>query len=135
MVKLKVWCAIDEVENEKKVIKALKNLFPSIKFRKEEEKVVGIGKKSDIEFLREKIWWKKILDTVRETLIQNLTNEKTELLLHKQAAFSGKVALVETDEESPFGAIHVEIMGKNLEEFIDWFSPKTKKGKPILKSQ
>jgi len=84
--------------------------------------------------LKEKIWGKKILDTVRAVLLRNLREKRTELLLHKQAAYAGKVGLVEFDDESPFGAIHVEICG-NLEEFIDWFSPKTKEGKPILKSQ
>ena len=134
MVSVRIWCRVDELEDEEKVRRALENLFPTVSFKKEKDVLVGAGKRKDLVFLKEKIWGKKILDTVRAVLLRNLREKRTELLLHKQAAYAGKVGLVEFDDESPFGAIHVEICG-NLEEFIDWFSPKTKEGKPILKSQ
>ncbi len=131
MVKLKVWTEINETESEEKILRALRNLFPTLKFRKERGKIEGEGKKIDLEYLRERIWAKRILDTVRSQLLRG----GMRLMLNKQAAYAGKIAVVEDPDESPLGPIYVEIETHNPEEFLDWFSPKTKNGKPILKSQ
>ncbi len=134
MVKVKVWCRVDELEDPDRVKKALTSIFPTIRFRRTEGGFEGEGKQKDLMFLKELVWSKRVLDTVRSSLIRNLKNNRTELMLHKQAAFAGKLGVVESDEESPFGAIHVLFEG-NVEEFIDWFSPKTKDGKPVTKNQ
>ncbi len=132
MVELIIWAPVKKTEREDRVKKALNNLFPTVNFRREGEIIKGRGKRKDIEFLKSLIWAKRILDTCRNFLTSHQIGDKTEILFNKQAAFAGKVSLVDSDEESPMGAIHVETKG-NLEEFIDWFSPPTKDGKPILK--
>jgi predicted RNA binding protein with dsRBD fold (UPF0201 family) len=45
----------------------------------------------------------------------------TSFLLNKQAAFSGIVAIVEEEEESPLGPIKIIIKNKDIEEIIKWF--------------
>ena len=42
-----------------------------------------------------------------------------------------KLALVPKDEDSPLGAIHIEIQSRKLEEIIDWLAPETIDGKPL----
>ena len=135
MVSVKVWCRVDELEKEEKVRKALENMFPTLVFKREGDLLEGRGKRKDLEFIRDLIWSKRILDTVRNELMKRFNGVVSEFLLHKQAAYVGKLGLVESDSESPFGAIHVEIESKNFEEFLDWFSPRTKDGKPILSSK
>ena len=101
-------------------------------FKVNEQIVEGKGKSRDaVGELKQKIWAKCILDTAREMMLRNLDGDSTELLIHKQAAYANKVALVNRDWESPLGAIHIEIQSKKLEELIDWIAPETIKGKPL----
>ncbi|MGC8983162.1 MAG: RNA-binding domain-containing protein [Desulfurococcaceae archaeon] len=47
------------------------------------------------------------------------------ILLHKQAAFVGKLSLVDSDKESPLGPVRVEIEGteEEIEKLIDYLAP------------
>ncbi|MEM0340343.1 MAG: RNA-binding domain-containing protein [Acidilobaceae archaeon] len=123
-------------ENRDKVIKAIKNLvdissFTTIPSPRGEK---AIGESSSLEALlplHQAIRVEKILDTVRSVLKKNKREDSTHLLFHKQAAFVGKVSIVDSDRESPLGAIKLLIVRDNIDEVIDWLAPPTSRGKPL----
>lgn len=132
MVQVEVWTKIGPTEEVMKVKDAIEYFFPEIAFKIQENKIVGVGEgRRHLRDLKQKIWAKQILDTVRERLLKNLDGNSTEILIHKQAAAVRKLAFVKADGDSPLGAIHVIIQSSKLEFFIDWLAPETIKGKPI----
>ena len=134
MVQLKIWTRLGPTENSSYVLEALEKFFPDIEFKADASKkrVEGKGRKRRLlDDLRHKIWNKQVLDTSREMMLGRMDGDLTNLMIHKQAAYVGKLVLVNRDEESPLGAIHIEIQSNKLEELIDWLSPETIKGKPI----
>ncbi len=134
MVLIEVKAPVFETESEEKVIRALQNLFPGLKFRREGRFIVGTAGESGALVLKEKIWNQYILDTVREELLKNYNPESKETVLHlsKQAAFAGKVAIVDDPQEEELGTIMVTFRGADVLRFIDKFTPPTKDGKPIF---
>ena len=133
-LKVKVKVDVRKVESEEKVRKALSKLFPLMKFERKGDYLIGEGGRDDADFLREKVWQQKIIDTFRDELISRKFGKSTEVLLHKQAAYAGKLSLVEFESESPHGAIRVEFEFENEEEFerfLSWITPETKDGKIV----
>jgi len=59
----------------------------------------------------------------RSYLLRNRKGNTITILLHKQAAFMNRISLIDSDRESPLGAIHVEIETDNPDELIDWLTP------------
>ena len=138
MVQVKVWARVGPTEDLALVEEALSGFFPIIEFRLSEVNEVnkkimeGRGKGREVlESIKQKIWARQILDTAREMLLRRIDGDVTELFIHKQAAYAGRLVLVNRDKESPLGAIHIEIQSGKLEELIDWIAPETFKGRPI----
>jgi len=59
----------------------------------------------------------------RSYLLRNRRGNTITILLHKQAAFMNRISLIDTDRESPLGAIHIEIETDNPDELINWLAP------------
>jgi predicted RNA binding protein with dsRBD fold (UPF0201 family) len=87
--------------------------------------------------VRRLIQEKRILDAVRVRLLRNFNDLELTTVLHfdKQAALIGKIRLIDNDAElPPLGSIEIRIVFKTssqFEEFLNWFSPRTKDGKII----
>ncbi|HDR53839.1 MAG TPA: hypothetical protein ENN60_04210 [archaeon] len=134
-VRVKVWTRVGPTEDDARVRQAVGTFFPEMKFERVGEKWEGQGEGREVlsEF-RNAVWAKKILDTVRGRFIHRIEGNRTEILIHKQAAFVKKLGLVDSDRESSLGAIHVVIESEELEKLVDWLAPKTKEGKPVRKN-
>lgn len=122
-------------EDQSKVEKAFRNIFGSLEYKM--EKRVGINylihetdDLSVLDYLYSKIRDLKYLDTVRRQLKQNKeTENNTILYLNKQAAYVGRVSLIELEDDPPLGAISIIFISEDLDELIDWFAPATIDGK------
>jgi predicted RNA binding protein with dsRBD fold (UPF0201 family) len=57
------------------------------------------------------------------------------MFFDKQAAYTGKIRLIDNNhEDPPLGSIEIKFefsSGSQFEEFLDWFSPRTKNGRVI----
>ncbi len=123
-------------EDQEKIIKALTNLFDLDDIKVEDggkyKKIVGVSEKvSSLKKFREKIWMQRILDTARSMMLRGASEESIIFMLHKQAAYAGKVSFIENENESSLGPIVVKIETKAPREIIDWLAPKTSEGKPL----
>ncbi len=57
---------------------------------------------------------------IRNRLLHSILDNMTTLYMNKQAAFAGKIALLDVNEEPPLGVISFSIISNNLERVIDW---------------
>ena len=66
----------------------------------------------------------KIIPAVRRLLRNNAKSNKTRIYVNKQAAFVNNIVFCDRADESPLGPIVIIVKSDNLEEFIDWLSPR-----------
>lgn len=81
-----------------------------------------------LEPLRNTIRAQQIEPAVRSYLYKRKENDVLTILLHKQAAFAGKISLIDSDRESPLGPVRIEIRGTKdeIEEVINYLSGQSK---------
>ena len=139
-MKSTVRCIIHPTEDVQRVERAIENILGSItfsltKFDEFTEIYSSNANKTNFAVLRQLIHDKKILDAVRVRLLKNLDEFTTFIQFDKQAAYSGKIRLIDNiNENPPLGAIEIRFEFESepqFEEFIDWFSPRTKDGRVI----
>lgn len=77
-----------------------------------------------LEPLRDAIRSQQIEPAVRAHLYRYLGERELIVLFHKQAAYMGKISLVDSDRESPLGPIKLEITGlrEEIEELIEYIT-------------
>lgn len=140
MIYVEVWTRVFPSESTERVLMAVKNVIPFDENLDEVEISEGSVREIRISSnryeclmkLRDSLRSDRILDTARMLLKSNAYGDETRILLHKQAAFNGRVHLCETEEESPLGAISVSIRVPGaINAFIDWLAPKTEKGRIV----
>ncbi len=120
MIRVRVETACRPTENPAKVKAALLNLFPDLRFEREDDRVVGWT--GSLEKLRELIRAQKIRDTARGQLLAGRTDDRTRVLLSKQAASMGAVNFA---AGSPLGDVSVEIESDDLTAAIDFVAEST----------
>jgi len=120
---VKVKTRIKATENPRKVLESVLNIFPKIRIKERNDSIQGEGGIEVLEELRESLEKRRIRSTARKVLYENITGNRTTFYLNKQAAFIGKVNILE-EEISPLGDIKVEIIAENLKEVINWLAPK-----------
>lgn len=124
-----IFAGLSATESAEKVLGAIRKFFPDA------EKVIddtgGISCVStDASTLRDAIFGRRILDTVRSVLLSNLHGGRTASLeLNRQAAAAGKLSL--DAGGGALGPIVVRIQSPDMEGFIDWLAPRTEKGRPV----
>ncbi|MGY5871101.1 MAG: RNA-binding domain-containing protein [Candidatus Thorarchaeota archaeon] len=133
-------CFVYPTEDKIRVEQAIKNLLGPIDLVKSEleelTELVSIEKdRSRFVSLRQSIHDKRILDAVRVRLLKNLDEFTTCIFFDKQAAYTGKLRVIDNNHVNPpLGSIEIKFDFKSesqFEEFLDWFSPRTKGGKII----
>jgi hypothetical protein len=113
--------AVNPTEDLDKVIEALSNIFDYDDLVIEKDVVTVTGSISCLFPFREFLEKMQIRDTARKMLLKGLDNatDVISLKLSKQAAFAGRINLVD-DDLSPLGEIELIIKTETPEEFIGW---------------
>jgi uncharacterized protein len=75
-----------------------------------------------ITHVRDQLRDRHIRSAARRQLLLNSTGRTTFMMLNRQAAAAGVVAVCGTAEESPLGPIYVTIESKDLPGVIDWLT-------------
>lgn len=84
-----------------------------------------VGRSNQIESLSmvyEQTRARRSVSVLRRMLLNNLERNTTFLLLNKQAAAAGVVALIDRESESPLGGIRIEIQCLPIQHVIDWLT-------------
>ena len=125
---IKLKSKIKPTEDEKKVIKAVKNIFKDARVVVEDNQL--IGEAEDIDRFKELLRSQAILDTARMVLEKGIVGNSTKFNINKQAAFAG---LVNFDKDI-HGGIFVKLIAEedeDLMKLIKDIAPRTKDGKII----
>lgn len=124
-------------EDEEKVLRALMNVFePQTIERVDMKDYVLIRGLSDslasLQRLHKLLRQQEVLEAARAYMIRAAREGSLTLLLHKQAAYEGKVSLLTWDQESPLGPLRITInYSGDIREVIDWLAPATAHGRPL----
>jgi len=125
---IKLKSKIKPTEDEKKVIKAVKNIFKDARVVVEDNQL--IGEAEDIDRFKELLRSQAILDTARMVLEKGIVGNYTKFNINKQAAFAG---LVNFDKDI-HGGIFVKLIAEedeDLMKLIKDIAPRTKNGRII----
>ena len=135
-----VRCPVNPTEDVLKVRRALENIiglqtFTSEKYDKITELVLTDLKQESLNLVRQIIHELRIIDAARKRLLSNWNDTSTQIHFDKQAAFVGKLKIIDDSTElPPLGTIEIGLIFENesqFEEFLHWFTPRTKKGRAI----
>ncbi|MFP3219342.1 MAG: RNA-binding domain-containing protein [Acidilobus sp.] len=123
-------------ESEDKVLRAIYNVFEPERVEK-----VQVG---DHEIIRARatslssllklhrlLRVQEILEAARSYMLKEVRGDTVTILLHKQAAYEGKVSLLSWASESPLGPIKISIKHPNIRDVIDWLAPQTSHGRAL----
>nr|MDO8080839.1 RNA-binding domain-containing protein [Candidatus Freyarchaeota archaeon] len=134
MIELEIEAPVYSTESREKVEKALKAIVDTTYTLSEKDwqnilhgRAQGLESVSKIyQRLRDQL----IVESARKIMRRSIIGDTVVFYLHKQAAFMGKIHFCQPEAESPMGSIKVSIRSTNIEELVDWLSPKTVEGKP-----
>lgn len=114
----------NKTEDKERILQALKNVI-DMEYSVENDRIIGkTDSYKDLETIYNRIRDKQIIPVVRRLLRKNAKNNKTRVYINKQAAFVNNIVFCDRADESPLGPIVVTIKTNNVEEFIDWISPR-----------
>jgi predicted RNA binding protein with dsRBD fold (UPF0201 family) len=128
MVRIRVTTRINPTEDIIKVKQAVRNIFDGeltvIKENGEAIRIEGFSTKlSSLGKLYNLVRIEQIIPATRSYLIKGIHGNTISFMLHKQAAFAGKISFVDGDNESPLGAIKFIIETDDPMRIIDWLAP------------
>jgi predicted RNA binding protein with dsRBD fold (UPF0201 family) len=122
--RLIVQTRIHSTESLDKLKDALRNVMQHSTMNIEKQTLL-VGRSERIDSLitiYEQVRARQSVSVLRRMLINHMDRSTTWFLLNKQAAAAGVVALVDTDSESPLGAIRVHIRSDTLQQIIEWLA-------------
>ncbi|WP_455368587.1 RNA-binding domain-containing protein [[Eubacterium] cellulosolvens] len=132
-VKIMIECNILPTEDQSKVERAVRNIFPLIeihlednKRRKIKSKTNGLKKLSEFRTLLKR---SRIRAAARSIMLRSLSASSITLALNKQAAYAGHVSFTTDPNESPLGPIILIIQSSKPQEIINWLVPPKKQEK------
>ncbi|RLG86360.1 MAG: hypothetical protein DRO39_03375 [Thermoprotei archaeon] len=137
MVHIRIEAEIRPTESEKRVVQAIKRVFFV-----DEVRIVELGNGTKLAVaeadevtpllkIYELLRRQRILDTARSVFLRNSSGSVLSVKLNKQVAYQGIVSFVDSDDESPLGAINLVVVSDKLREIIDWLAPRTAHGRPL----
>jgi len=72
--------------------------------------------------VRDKLRDRHVRSAARRQFILNKEGGSTSVMLNRQAAAAGVIALCGTPEESPLGPIYLKVESDRIDEAIDWLA-------------
>lgn len=135
-----VSCLIYPTEDILKVKRALENIMgpQNITTKKNgelSELIFTSPNRESLNLVRQAIHESRIIDVARKRLQSNWNGTSTQIYFDKQAAFIGKLRIIDDSTELPsLSAIEINVIFKDenqFDEFLFWFTPPTKDGRVL----
>jgi len=112
-------------EDPKKVLLAAQNVLGSCIYRVEEGPdriALRTNEKGCLQRVHDQLRDRHVRDAARRLLLKSLEGKRLTLLLNRQAAFAGIVAVVSSGEESPLGPLVLEVVTEDPQALVDWLT-------------
>ncbi len=127
-VKVTAESVVNPTEDEAKVERALRSIFPSGPVEKTAMqgdvsvlRISGAGLDS-LSTLRNLVRRERIRSAARSVLLTRSRGQRIRIYLNKQAAYVGRVSFCEPQGESPHGPISIEIEASDPQSVIDFLA-------------
>lgn len=141
-MEITIKCPVHPTEDVERVKAAIETYLGKIPLESiEHNQIIELTASSEsqdtLSTVRQSIHEKRILDAVRSRLLKNYNDLDftTNIHIDKQAAYVGKLRVIDNDiENPPLGCIEIYVAfetNSQFERFLDWFSPRTKDGRVI----
>ncbi|NPE29816.1 hypothetical protein HNV12_18020 [Methanococcoides sp. SA1] len=139
MINVRVSVIVNPTEDQEKVARATRNMFPEIELEMHERKygnfLVGEGDINSLKNIHDLFRKERIIDTARTQIQKNRWGEpeKTFFMLNKQVATIERLNF--PAKEETLGSIQVEINADNEEAMdilMEWLTPPTEDGVPLF---
>lgn len=136
IIRVKLWAEVKPTEDIEKIKTAIKNLCPPASFKvtqQDHQRTILEGHATGAEAiatLAKKFREQRILQAVRNQLLQLVQDNVIVFGMQRQAAFANRFHLCDLDDYSAMGPIQVKITATHMQDVIDYISPPTVKGKP-----
>jgi predicted RNA binding protein with dsRBD fold (UPF0201 family) len=72
--------------------------------------------------LRDQLRDRRVRAVARRLMLEARQGNRTELMINRQAAAAGVLALCGSEDESPLGPIYLRIESENLDRLIEWLT-------------
>ena len=124
-VRLNLQASISPSEDAAKVARAVANVVGE-----GQEKVAVAGPRAELVTedpaalarIRDQLRDRHVRSAARKQMLLNIEGSSTSVMLNRQAAAAGVVALCGSPDESPLGPIYMRIESDRLEAAIDWLT-------------
>lgn len=116
---------VSRSEDPEKVLKAMKNVLGGGEYRVssgEDSIVITSTNRRSLVKMRDQLRDRRVRGAARRLLMTSMQGKKASVLLNRQAAFQGIVALCGSVEESPLGPIYLTLESDDLEALIAWLT-------------
>ncbi|BES81056.1 RNA-binding domain-containing protein [Pyrodictium abyssi] len=84
--------------------------------------------------LHERLRRERILDAARGYMLRGIDRGVLVFRLNKQAAYVGRVSLVDMDAEAALGPITFIVEHRDPRAVVDWLAPPTRMGRPLYEN-
>ncbi len=114
---------ISPSEDPLRVATALANILdsePDAVERGKDSARLGTGDPKALKRIKDKLRDRHVRSAARRQLLLNKSGDSSSLMLNRQAAAAGVIALCGTPEESPLGPIYLSVESDSLDAVIDW---------------
>jgi predicted RNA binding protein with dsRBD fold (UPF0201 family) len=126
-MRVSIRAEVKPTEDEEKLLKAVKKIFPEVDFRLVEmhDRRFFIGESSELsslKYVKENWRRRRVRSTAARLLREAARPGMLYMRLSKQAAYVGVASILDFDEEPAVGSIEVEIETSDPEELIKWLT-------------
>jgi len=123
--KLVLEATVSPSEDPARVLQAMKNVLGEAEY----ETKIGPGSarlsSEDTRALvriRDQLRDRHVRSAARKRMLLSISGRSTSLMLNRQAAAAGVVALCGSPEESPLGPLYLKVESGSLDAVIDWLT-------------
>ncbi len=121
---IKLEATVSPSEDPRKVVGALQNVVGGAQEGTVQEGAAALTTDNvrAVSHIRDQLRDRHVRSAARRQLLVNSAGRTTFMMLNRQAAAAGVVAVCGNPEESPLGPIYVTVESDDLPAAIDWFT-------------
>ena len=124
-VSLELRASVSRSEDPEKVLKAMRNLVGEGDFQVTNETgtiTVSSNSRRSLEKIRHQLRDRRVRSAARRLLLTKSEGGSVSIMLNRQAASVGIVALCNREDESPLGPIYMRLESDHLGKLMDWLT-------------